>query len=507
MTPRPRRSPIRSLPLTLVAVVALTACAGAESDSAVTVSPSASDDATTTSTAAEPDTSASTTAAPPDDGPDCPAPQDGRILAIADADMVATAYTDGALGDLQPGVTDSLTVIDPSVNPAAATDTVEAPNAVTGPVWVIDTSADGRHAYVIETTQPNDAGLTRFSELYLRQGDRLTTIDLCARAGPAPTAAVETGIGPTTVSASPSGEWLAVAHRADIRLVPGVDPAAVDTDELQPGQYDVAAPAGVMLHPIEEGVVGDAAPLTLPADLLGEADEVTYAGWSPDGKTLAVAVRDTRKLGFFRANDTGNLVPWGNIVDIDEGTFGGTWSPDSRNFYVNNIRGAARPTSQTPTDFADFLGSLQTVRIGDPTSTSASHELVQTEATPIFPEGIAVSPDGTMVATVNMQSSALPASNPLFSPDTSISLWTREPESGLLTKAADTPFRGILPEGVDFDPTSSRLAVAVYQDADNRSFGYVDLWRVERAADGVPALVADQRIRAARGTHHVMWIP
>jgi hypothetical protein len=499
-----------------IAASALAACA-TDSETATTSpatseqprptpSTTAADTGTVSSSSVPPTTKASTTTVADDAG--CATGSDGRILAVADADMVATAYTDGVLGEPQPGVVDSLTVIEPAASGLAEiVTTLDAPNAVTGPVWVFDTSPDHRYAYVIETTQPNDAGLTRFSELYLRPGNTLTTIDLCTPDGPTVIASVDTALGPTTVSASPDGQWLAVAHRADIRLVAGVDPASVDVNDLAPGQFETGAQAGLVLHAIADGEVRAATPVQLPAELLGSTDEVTYAGWSPEGQTLAVAVRSTRKLGFFRIDPTGTLAPWGNLVDIDEGTFGGTWSPDGRHFYVNNIRGAARPASQAPTDFADYLGSLQTVRLADPAAPELVHKVVQTEPTPIFPEGVAVSPDGTLVATVNMQTSALPVTNPLHSPQSTISLWTRDPATGQLTKASDTPFRGILPEGTDFDPTSSRLAVAVYHDADDRSIGYVDLWSVQRDANGFPTLVADQRLETSRGTHHLMWIP
>jgi hypothetical protein len=320
--------------------------------------------------------------------------------------------------------------------------------------------------------------------------NRLSVIDLCGRRI-VPVGSTTTANFPTAVSLRPDGAALAVSARV---------------------------PARVVVHPVAgDGTPGAAVEVNLPADVRPAPgappaqQEISYVGWSPDGQYLAVAVRTTRKLLMLRADASGlSFTPLGPSIDIDEGTFGGTWSPDSRFFYVNNVRVASRsldelqaliqaaPPDQLP---ALLAGSVQVVAV-DP---AAGASVIQTEPTPLFPEGIRVSPDGMLLATVNMQATALPISSPLFSPISSVSLWTRDPVTGRLAKASDTPFEGILPEGVAFDPTSRYLAVAVYHPTNaDRSTGAVDLWEVARSS--VPALQLRTRVPAPRGVHHVQWL-
>jgi dipeptidyl aminopeptidase/acylaminoacyl peptidase len=163
----------------------------------------------------------------------------------------------------------------------------------------------------------------------------------------------------------------------------------------------------------------------------------------------ARSVRDTRRIGFFRRDaTTGDLSPWGAVVDIDEGTFGGVWSPDGRFFYVNNVRAGARPIDLTPdpSTLGDYVGTVQVIQVARVAGDAARHRVIQEENTPIFPEGIAVSPDGSLLATVNQQTSALPPSTPLFSPTSTISLWTRNKATGRLHKARDTSSKGSFPK-------------------------------------------------------------
>jgi hypothetical protein len=282
------------------------------------------------------------------------------------------------------------------------------------------------------------------------------------------------------VALSQDERWLAVTHRDS-----------------------PTSPAGLVMHEITDAVVGDANTVSLPADLVAGSDEVTYAGWSPDGTTLAIAVRDSRQLGFFQW--TGDeLLQVGNLVPIDEGTFGGVWSPDSRFFYTNNVRGASRP--ELPSDPAELISTLQTVQVAPVDDPQPAHSVIQTTPTTIFTEGVAASPDGRLFAAVSMQTTALPTSNALFNPTSVVSLYTRDQETGMLTKVGDYPFEGILPEGVDFDPTSTRLAVATYQNATDRTVGSVDLWKVTTDAAGATSLTVDARLPAPRGVHHVEWI-
>jgi 6-phosphogluconolactonase (cycloisomerase 2 family) len=267
-----------------------------------------------------------------------------------------------------------------------------------------------------------------------------------------------------------------------------------------------------VLHQLDgNGVPGEPLSVDLSPSVLqsatGPVGEVTQAEWNPSGDLLAVTVRESQTVSFYSLAGppaAPTLVPFGEPVPIDVASFGGQWSPDGEFFYVTNVRGADQRYRPEPFTLEDLNGSVQVIDVATVGTTSPVHSVAQRESTPIWPEGIAVSPDGRWVATVSMQTSALPPDNALFAPQSTVSLWSRNPADGLLTKVGDTPFEGILPEGAAFDPTSTYLAVAVYHPADaDRGSGAVDIWKLT-PGDGA-GLTLDSRNIGPRGIHHVEW--
>jgi 6-phosphogluconolactonase (cycloisomerase 2 family) len=427
----------------------------------------------------------------------------GRIVAVADADMLATAYGDDQLGPPAAGAADALVLLDPSAGAGtqpAVSGSAAVSNAVTGPAWVFDVDKAGARAYVIETNPPPPAGVSTLSALVRVPGTALTVLDICDRTAPRAMARVQTSNSPTAVSLRPNGRLLAVASRFPARLV---------------------------THTIDKkGQVGPPVDVPLPAEILPAADnpdqEVTQAVWSPDGRWLAVFLRGSRKLQIYAAHVSGSgdvqLTPSGSAADIDEGSFGGQWSPDGRTLGVINVRALSRPLAElfallptlTPQEVQALLeGSVQVVDVFGADGQPAPR-VVQTLPSPPFPEGLAFSPDGRYLATVNQQTTALPASLPLFSPLSTVSLYARDVASGQLSLVSNTPFEGILPESVAFDPTSRYLAVAVYHPTNaDRTTGAIDLWRLVRddsdaRASGLERL---SRTPGPRGLHVLRWVP
>jgi hypothetical protein len=489
-----RTNRFRGISALVVAGALATACSSGESAADRTID--LSSDSTAASTAdvpaSEPAVATtgvadSSTAEPSGEGCDAE-PVDsgpgGRVFAIADADMVATAYTNDLLGD-PTTVPDSLGVYRPSAGAAELAGSVDVSNAVTSAVWVFDVGTDGRFVYAVENLKQRTAEMTTLQDLEVAAGDVLTTVDLCADA---PTAidTRSTISRPTTVSVNAQGTLLAVAGRE---------------------------PAAVALHRVgDDGVPGDPIAVDLIPSVLqsptGAVSEVTHAEWNPDGDVLAVTVRESQTVSFYEltgTSDAPSLVPFGEPVPIDTASFGGQWSPDGEFFYVTNVRGADERFRPTPFTADDLNGSVQVVDVADTGAQTPTHAVVQRESTPIWPEGIAVSPNGLWVATVNMQTSALPPGNGLYAPESTVSLWSRNPADGALTKVGDTSFEGILPEGAAFDPTSRYLAVAVYHPTGaDRTAGAVDIWRLT-PGEGT-GLALDSRTIGPRGIHHVEWV-
>lgn len=94
------------------------------------------------------------------------------------------------------------------------------------------------------------------------------------------------------------------------------------------------------------------------------------------------------------------------------------------------------------------------------------------------PEGLAISPDGQFVVTVNLEETTQPPGNAQRSRYASLSLFGFDPASGELTAAGDFAFDGLLPESVVFD-RRRWLAVANFGHLDDPAApGSLDFWRV-----------------------------
>jgi len=94
------------------------------------------------------------------------------------------------------------------------------------------------------------------------------------------------------------------------------------------------------------------------------------------------------------------------------------------------------------------------------------------------PEGLAISPNGHFVVTVNLEETTQPPGNAQRSGYASLSLFGFDPASGELATAGDFAFDGLLPESAVFD-RRRRLAVANFGHLDDPAApGSLDFWRV-----------------------------
>jgi hypothetical protein len=389
------------------------------------------------------------------------------LVAVGDADMAPTAYVNNRLDPRVPGDSDRLLTVDPATG---AVRSAPASNAVTGPSLAVDKSPDGRYAVVVETHRPAAPGATRFNQL--EPGREVALVRLRGSRPPRPLvldrAAVPTE--PAAASVSPDGRHVLVATKDAQRPVTLL--------ELVRGRFGARY------------------------DLPLAAGPAVNAAWRPDGKRFAVTFEGRDEVLFYAFDSRGGrprvrLV--GGPVKLESRVFGGFYTPDGRTFITNNVPSNPVPEPGTQPDPESFLGWLSVLDVS-----SDAPRVVQTVRTPIIDEGLAISADGRRVATVNLQTTALEPSHPLYSPLSTISLWAFDPAAQRLTKLGDTEFEGVLPEGIDFDPAGRRLAVTTYQRnwADLPNEGSVDIWRLD--ADRTRP-VLERRVRTMRGVHSIAW--
>lgn len=416
------------------------------------------------------------------------------IAAISDADFLASTYYDNKLPERNSNVVDRLSIItlplDGSRKPTAQ---INVSNAVTGSPFLLSVSPDGKMAFVVEPKAPAPEGATLRKQL--PPGRKLVAVDLSDPQNPTISDTIEIGPNPETVDVNPSGDLLAI------------------TTQTQGKE--------VTLVPVRNGKFGEPRALSLRGlgvkpnpNYFQNGMYASYIEWHPSGRYLAINLDYRDEVAFYevtrdRPNGAVKLARWGEFVKVGKDPFSGQFTPDGRFYITTDIkRNFGTNITTLEARFPDSKGTLSVVRVADvgTEASRARHSVVSTATADFFPEGIAISPDGSLVVTVNMRGSLFPENSPLFTRESTLSLLTLDRESGRLTKVDDYPFEGILPENATFDASGNYLAVAVYDYFTPKPKGGVEIWRVVRE----PSLALErtnQIIDVGRGTHQVVIAP
>lgn len=367
--------------------------------------------------------------------------------------MVPSAYADGQLGPVWGS--DAFSVLNFDGRQAAPSHLAHLPisNSVTGPPAAMATTPDGRYAITIETRGQRPPSGNDVKLAGLPQGRIITVIDLTNPKQPRP---VQRLVGPAraiSVSISADGQLVALA--------------------VHPDGDGRTAP--LWLYRLKAGRLTGGLAQPVPGWQAG--DELVHALFHPNRPVLALTNATSHQVRLFTLQPNGSawqLQPWGNPVVLEPGILLTCFSPDGRYFFANGSPGGVDPKAPQP-------GVVLSVRLSAQASTSGEpvHELVSRANTGHLPEGLAISPDGQVLVTVNLENTYLPVGTPERGRFASLSLFGVDPASGMLTSAGDYLFDGLLPESAVFDRSSRRLAVANYGRLDNlRANGSIDFWRV-----------------------------
>jgi DNA-binding beta-propeller fold protein YncE len=405
----------------------------------------------------------------------------GRLMAVlSDADMVASAYLDDALGPRAPGMGDRLTLFRLGQGAPQPLGSVEVSNAVTAWPSGLALSADGGFAYVAETDRPPPAGATRRGEL--PPGPGVSVVDLRDPARPRVVQQVELAGRTAALALSGDGRTLLVSS--------------------------LAAPGGRVLATLpvaEDGRLGAAAFLSFP-DLPAE-EASPHIAVHPSGRFLAATFPGRDETRFYRLEAAGpgrvTLAPFGQVLRSGRFPGVGHWTPDGRHLLVTHLH---------------WSGGAADEYVGAGWSTMAAlafdaeggrHQIVSIAPVGASAEEFAISPDGRWVVTLNMEESFLPPGDARLSYHSSLTLLERDAASGRLEPRHTLPFEGILPEGIAFDASGRFLAVANFahfNPARPIAETTVEIFRLVQGPR--PMLVqTDARLPVMRGAHVIRVLP
>lgn len=404
----------------------------------------------------------------------------GRFLAVlSDADMEASAYVDGQLGDRTSEMVDTLTLL-PLGNQAVTPVNLPVSNSVMAWPNNLAFTPDGQFAFVTETFAPAPKGATLRSEI--PSGQRLTVIDLSDLQQPQIVDQLDIGNEPRPVAIHPDGDLLVVGLR------------------------DPARP--IAFIPFDKGELGTPIFQTLPGVSDPEAN-ASHIEWHPSERFLGVTFAETNETAFYEIDRTNRNRPqiraWGNSVMTGKLPGVGHFTPDGRYFIVTNLLWGDDVDLQYVGATHSYLSVIHFTDTTD-AHNEVIHQIVATAPVGGSAEEFAISPDGQFVVSLNMEASYLPLDNPSMTRDSSLTLLSLNPATGRLTPHSTVPFEGILPEGITFDASGNYLAVAVFDYHESaHDGGSVDFWQLRQGE--LPTLEKlDRSIPVMRGAHIVKLV-
>ncbi|MGP1371177.1 MAG: hypothetical protein ACTS3T_00005 [Almyronema sp.] len=407
---------------------------------------------------------------------------EGRALLVAsDADMVATAYADAKL-DRVAGIEDTLTVVDLPLDPDnPVVSAIAAPNSVMSWPQIIATSPDGTKAYVAEVRGTPPADVQQFDTIEdMPDGSRITVIDIANPAQPTLIETVEVGRNPRHVTISPDGRFL-----------------AIDLDE--PGRELLL----VQLNP--DGTLGTQSYFSI-TDATGAPADVNSANWHPSSGFLALNLNN-RSVAFYQVLAEANTVeirPYGEPLAVGNHLSCGRFSPSGETYLISDLKWSTKPLR-----FLNYLMNPKGELIAIDFDTTGQQPAIAARAeVGLSPEGFAVSPDGSLIVTVNMRRTYLSNFPPVWrgKSHSSLSIVELDQATGALNPLAEYGFEGLLPEDAVFDASGNSLATVIYnyREAQPRT-GAIEFWQVLR--DGQPRLErTGLKLDVVRGAHVVSLV-
>jgi hypothetical protein len=419
----------------------------------------------------------------------CAAPADepagftiDRLLALSDGDYLASTYADGMLAPAESDHRDLLTALRVR-DGVVTTAEVEVSNSVTAAPEVLALSPDGTTAFVAERLGQRRAGDMRANQL--PAGNRLFAVDVSDLETPEIAGVATIAESPEAIAAHPTGTHVAVISntpdRSVLQLVHWTSAGFGEVD-----QFDLA----------DLGITGD-------ADSARGGVTATNVQWHPSGRAVAVNINTQNRVAFFDVDTSTpgrpTVRPWGRPVTTGIDPFVGRFTPDGR-YYLTSDWGRNLATTNVVERLPSARSKASVIAVGE--IGTGSPQVVASAESDKSAEGLAVSPDGRWVATVNMRGTALPAGSPTFDEHGSVSLFRLDGNTGALTKIGDYRLDGVLSEGGTFDPSGRFFIATAFQGATGGDGAGLQVYRV--GSDDNPGLTPVQRIPLPHGVHHAV---
>ncbi|OHV76911.1 hypothetical protein LCM4573_08925 [Rhizobium sp. LCM 4573] len=408
------------------------------------------------------------------------------IVTVSDGDFVGQTYATGRLAPAAAGFRDLLSVLSLKDGQLVIAN-LPVSNSVTAAPEILALDRQGRTAFVTERLGPRPEGGQTIRDL--PPGNRLFAVDLTDKGQPRLADTAEIAPFPEALAVSPDGSRVALVSNTSeasfVQLVPYHD-----------GRFREIFRFNLADLGVEGASEGPRGGVT-----------ATNVQWHPSGRFIAVNINTQNRVAFFEVADREGrpeLQLWGNMVEVGADPFVGRFTPDGR-FYITSDWGRNFSATSLEGRVPDRPSAISVIRLADPSaSREIRHERISSAETDVASEGLAVSPDGRYVATVNMRGTAFPVDGERFQREATVTLLSLDGETGALTKIGDYPFEGVLPEGGVFDLTGDHFLATVFhghESAGEANGPGLEVFRLVKGNN--PGLQRLGRIPLPHGVHHV----
>lgn len=407
----------------------------------------------------------------------------GDLLVLTDTDMPAFAYANGIL---EPNIAqeDAVYLLSGGTRPVLQGG-VSASNTVTTWPNAMAVSADGRFAYVIEGRKGAPSDVRRVDDVQeaLAPGNRMTVLSRGTNGSWSFLTEVETAPFPTGIAVSPDGRYIVVSTATE-----GIN---LQVFALENGRPDRPIAIDV---PVMGGVGPD-------------QGKVTSVAWHPQEDILALNLGGN-SVGVARLQRDNSDTFIGAVLEEQTVQVGELlsimrWSADGRFLYALDTGWGDRTIDRV----LNGPGSIHVMSLSN-----NAPALVGSVPSGLSSENFAISPDGRLLATLNMERTYLPSGFPTGlirgRSASSVSLFAIDQSTGLPTPRGEpVRFAGVLPQGIAFDGPGRALAVAVFQDHDAASTeGWIEFFHIEGTGTDTALRKTDYRVATPRGAHDLVLL-
>ena len=396
------------------------------------------------------------------------------LVVVSDADLAASALVDGKL--LRDNTAkDQLTTIKfPIERGSKGVGSALVSNSVLASVKTLAVPASGGLAYVLDSRLRPEDGVTEYKEPSkdFPGGEKLFVVDITNLAAP----------------------------KAKFGFPVGKKPNAIDVNKNE--LILTTNEVGKELVFIEAGPDGKPARfLNLPA-AIDTTNKIIDISWHPSGDFIAFTLDNSNEVGLYKvireAGKLKNVELVGKPVKVGAEPSFGKFSADGKHYFVLDTKSAAPGKG---------AGDGEILVVDFSMDGATEHKVAAQVPAGTNTGSFAISPDGSMLVTVNAGKSGAPWTEAGAGSGAALTLYKVTPTTGALTKVADYPFEGIYPQSVVFDKDGSNIAVSVFEYVEyGMGNGGVEFWTVTKG--DAPALKKQgARVSVGKGAHTLRVIP